>query len=300
MSLVEAVMAIVVLGVAIPPLVMLFRGVSRDSVDTRRQEVAVMYADALLEEIVSKRFEDPDASAGSFGTEEGSRAAYDDVDDFDGLSNSPPKRIDGTPLSDYGGYTRSVTVENVPEDDPDGGAVADGTTDLKRIVVIVAWTGEQASELTVATLMSNVGGGGDAGGGGTGGGGGGGPLDETATEATAATDNNDWFKIQLISIASESIEMSGFSLEANKTVPAVEEFEYHGKKLWAGKRSVPTGVLNLNEGSTGQRKVAPGGPKWARVKFDTDLPETVIEFTLTIYFVDGTSSTMTFSLDYDD
>ena len=98
-------------------------------------------------------FEDPDLGAGSFGTEEASRSAYDDIDDYDGLSNSPPERINGTALSDYGGVTRSATVDNVLLTDPDPVTPeADGSTDFKRIRVTVAWTGGGGGELTLATL----------------------------------------------------------------------------------------------------------------------------------------------------
>lgn len=91
----------------------------------------------------------------SFGPEEGSRAAYDDVDDFDGLSNSPPERIDGTALSDYGGFTRSVTVDNVTAAVPDPVTPeADGSTEFKRIRVTVTWTGAGAGEITLSTLRT--------------------------------------------------------------------------------------------------------------------------------------------------
>ena len=79
-TLTEAVVAIIVLAIAIPPLVVLFTEVAAHSADDTYQGVAVTYADGLLEEIVSKAFEDPQLSSGSFGTEEGSRASYDDYD----------------------------------------------------------------------------------------------------------------------------------------------------------------------------------------------------------------------------
>ncbi|MFT5052296.1 MAG: type II secretory pathway pseudopilin PulG [Chlamydiales bacterium] len=154
-SLVEAVMAIVVLGIAIPPLVSMFRVVARNSVDETFQDVALAYANGLMEEIASKGFEDPDLASGSFGTEEGSRGSYDDVDDFDGLSNSPPEQLNGTDLDDFGGFTRSVVVENVTSADPDATIPeTDGNTDLKRIEVTVAWTGGRGGELMLSTLIA--------------------------------------------------------------------------------------------------------------------------------------------------
>ena len=116
-TLIEAVVAIVVLGIAIPPLVMLFREVAAHTADDTYQGVGLAYAESLMEEIVSKAYEE--SGGATFGPEEGSRPDYDDVDDYDGLSNSPPERLDGTALSEYGGFTRSATVDNVLESDPD-------------------------------------------------------------------------------------------------------------------------------------------------------------------------------------
>lgn len=156
-TLVEAVASIIVLSIAIPPLVSLFTEVAAHDAHHTQQSVAVTYADALMEEVVSKAFEDPGEATGSFGTEEGSRAAFDDIDDFDGLSNSPPERIDGTSLSDYSGFTRSVAVDNVTAADPDPATpAADGTTEFKRIRVTVAWTGAGGGEFTITTLRTKL------------------------------------------------------------------------------------------------------------------------------------------------
>ena len=156
-TLIEAVTTILVLGIALPPLVSLFTEISTHSVDKDLQQMALTYADALLEEIVSKEFEDPDGSAGSFGTEEGGRSSYDDVDDYDGWSQSPPTRLDGTALDDYAGFTRSVEVHNVTDSDPDPTSPeSDGSTELKRIRVRVTWTGGRGGQLELTTLRSKI------------------------------------------------------------------------------------------------------------------------------------------------
>jgi len=93
----------------------------------------------------------------SFGTEEALRAAYDDIDDFDGASESPPRRIDGTPLDDYTGFTRTVSVVNVTAADPDAAVPeADGSTGLKRVTVTVTWTGGRGGELSLSTLRARL------------------------------------------------------------------------------------------------------------------------------------------------
>ena len=154
-TLIEAIMMIVVLGIAIPPLVYLYQQVSVRSVDHRYQMVALAYAQGMVDEIVSKPFEDADLATGSFGTEEGARASYDDIDDFDGWSQSPPQQINGTQMKDYGGFTRTVTVDNVAAADPDPVMPqTDGSTNFKRIKVTVAWTGGRGGEITLTTLRT--------------------------------------------------------------------------------------------------------------------------------------------------
>ncbi len=156
-TLIEAVTAILVLGVAIPPLVGLFTEVASHSADATYQTVGLGYAEALMEEIVSKEFEDPDGAQGSFGTEEAGRSGYDDIDDYDGFSNSPPQRLDGTSLDDYGGFTRSVVVENVLDTDPDPSSPeGDGSTALKRIRVTVSWTSGRGGEISLTTQRARL------------------------------------------------------------------------------------------------------------------------------------------------
>jgi prepilin-type N-terminal cleavage/methylation domain-containing protein len=56
---------------------------------------------------------DPESDTDTFGAEEASLALYDDVDDFDGLSLSPPVDLSGSELTDLAHFTQQITVENV-------------------------------------------------------------------------------------------------------------------------------------------------------------------------------------------
>ncbi|MFH1732022.1 MAG: hypothetical protein ABIF82_10290 [Planctomycetota bacterium] len=101
--------------------------------------IATSLATGLMEEILSKSFEDPQGSSGSFGTEEAGRANYDDVDDYDNLNVQPPQDSQGNSLTDYAAFRTRVTVENVSSSSPGGTAVSDGTTSFKRVAVTVEW-----------------------------------------------------------------------------------------------------------------------------------------------------------------
>ena len=109
-----------------------------------------LLAQALLSEVLAKPYAELN-NLESIGPEpgEGGRAAFDDVDDFHGWSDSPPTWPDGSAMALHGGggWGRSVTVEWVGPLDLTGAAVAaDGG--VKRVTVTVARDG-----LTVATLV---------------------------------------------------------------------------------------------------------------------------------------------------
>lgn len=105
----------------------------------------------LMAEILDCNFEDPARAPGSFGMEAGEsiRRDFNDVDDYDGWTESPPKNRDGNPLSStaFGGYARSVEVFNVNEADFVT-ATADGATGAKAVRVTVTASGIERSVLT--------------------------------------------------------------------------------------------------------------------------------------------------------
>jgi hypothetical protein len=87
--------------------------------------------------------DDPDATSWTtFGPEEASLADYDDVDDFDNTTFSPP--ISATPqrtvLSDFTGFSQHVTVENVDASNFDT-VVADRASGFVRVTVSVSQNG---------------------------------------------------------------------------------------------------------------------------------------------------------------
>lgn len=92
----------------------------------------------LMTEILRQVYEDPDDSP-TFGPETsestGSRAGFDDVDDYSGWSASPPQKKDGTQIPDRTEWQRSVAVEYV---DANGLTTVVGSDEgVKRITVTV-------------------------------------------------------------------------------------------------------------------------------------------------------------------
>ncbi len=113
-----------------------------------------LLAESLLSELLQRSYEDPDGGA-VFGVESGesstTRTDFDDVDDFDGWSSSPPVDRDGTPLTDSIGWRRTVQVEWVDLSDP--GQVKTVETGVKRITVTVEYGDvPQASLVALRTV----------------------------------------------------------------------------------------------------------------------------------------------------
>jgi len=138
-SLVEVIVLLVVISIAAAPMTALLYQTLSDRADATMQIMATSLAKGVMEEILSKAFEDPDGSPGSFGTEEGSRINYDDVDDYDGLNETPPRDSQGNALTSFSGFRTQVAVQNVAAASPGGSAETDGSTDFKRVTVTVSW-----------------------------------------------------------------------------------------------------------------------------------------------------------------
>lgn len=128
-SLVLAGMIVATLGV----LETLISGSHRVMQRARYSQLAT----ALLEEILANAYADEAIGSVAIGPEageiDGTRAGFDDVDDYHGWYSTPPIQRDGTPVPGFDGVARRVIVQ--PRVTPDGTADTDGT--YKQITVIV-------------------------------------------------------------------------------------------------------------------------------------------------------------------
>jgi hypothetical protein len=72
-----------------------------------------------MAEILQLPYQDPQGGT-TFGAESGeTRTTFDDLNDYNGYSESPPKSKDGSPLPDVTGWTRQVTITRVVRLTPD-------------------------------------------------------------------------------------------------------------------------------------------------------------------------------------
>ena len=118
-------------------------------------------AQQLLREILLQSYEDPNETPDwkhepSENQSPTTRADFDDLDDYDDWSASPPQHPDGTPLTTYTGWIRSVIVQKL--NDNNYNAMADNKADrgLRRITVTVQDGSGQT--FTAMTYRSDLGG----------------------------------------------------------------------------------------------------------------------------------------------
>jgi MSHA pilin protein MshD len=109
-TLVELIVAIAVIGVGVAGILAVMDVTTRRSADPMITQQAQLVAESYLEEILLKKFVDPDTDT-VCPAPEGSRADYDNVCDYSGLSNNAGA-IDqlGNPVAGLESYNVSVTV----------------------------------------------------------------------------------------------------------------------------------------------------------------------------------------------
>jgi hypothetical protein len=122
---------------------------TRSAISTANRAIAVGLADDLMAEIVSLPYTDPNGTTtfGPDGAESsGPRSVFDDIDDFHGWNQSPPKNRDGATIPDRTDWRQRVEVVRVTPANPT--VATSGTTDAgaKRIRVIIEYRGDVLAE----------------------------------------------------------------------------------------------------------------------------------------------------------
>lgn len=147
-TLVEAVVCSLIVAIALTAALRTVAASRMAESRTAEHSRAVALASDLMAEILSKFYEDPDGGLIVFGPEllEFARSQFDDVDDYDGLSESTPVLSDGTPIDGATGWRRKVKVTWVALGNP--ASVSSSETGCKKIVVSVFHNSAWVYELT--------------------------------------------------------------------------------------------------------------------------------------------------------
>jgi len=100
-TLIELVISMLIISVALVGILTVMQLTTRHSVDPLLQRQAVAIAEAYLEEITSQAYS---------GSSSAGRANFDDVDDYNGLSDNGVHDQNGNLVSGLSHYTVSVSV----------------------------------------------------------------------------------------------------------------------------------------------------------------------------------------------
>lgn len=108
-TLIELVIAMVVVAVALSGVLMVMNYTVQHSADPMLERQAVAIAEAYLEEVLLRAYNDPD------GDDTGeTRATWDDVDDYNGLHDVGARDQRDAAIGGLEAYTVNVTVTPTP------------------------------------------------------------------------------------------------------------------------------------------------------------------------------------------
>lgn len=112
-TLLESLIGIVLVGIAVTALLVSTHAFT----DVNAAGIELSTSEYLIEQIreLSSTLEvvDPQSGENTFGAEESDVSGYDDLDDFNSKTFSPPIDIDRLELTEFAGLSQRITVENV-------------------------------------------------------------------------------------------------------------------------------------------------------------------------------------------
>ena len=128
-TLVELLVSIVIISIAATAVLGVLSMTTAGSADPMIRHQAAAVAEAYLEEILLKPLVDPDGVDG-----EAMRANFDDLDDYDGLSDAGVRDQFGNTLAGLGSYNVAVSVT------PSAALPLTPVADVLRVDVLVTHT----------------------------------------------------------------------------------------------------------------------------------------------------------------
>jgi len=143
-SLIEVLIATLLVGLAIVSLV----AANGSFTKANGAGIELSTAEFLIEQIRELAallpVVDPQTTTTIFGPEEAGLVSYDDLDDFDGASFSPPINANRITLNDFAAYSQQIIVENVNAANFEQ-AVSDHGSSFVRVTVKVLLNSKEIS-----------------------------------------------------------------------------------------------------------------------------------------------------------
>ena len=140
-TLIEVLIAVLLVGLSITALVMASNSFTMANSAGADLSTAEFLIEQIRELTTLLPVVDPGTTTATFGAEEASLADYDDVDDFDSATFSPPIDASRAPLGNFTGFSQQVTAQNVSASNFET-VVADHTSPFVRITVNVRQNGQ--------------------------------------------------------------------------------------------------------------------------------------------------------------
>jgi hypothetical protein len=149
----EVLLSSIILAVIIVSAMKLFANLGRSRQGVVGQDAANYLALQMIEEIKQQRYNDLNEPL-YFGSESGEdagpgRSLFDDVDDYEEWSASPPQDRNGNDLNEFADYTRSVAVDLVTANDFTVIAVT-GDEGFKRVIITITRLDYEGEDEVVA------------------------------------------------------------------------------------------------------------------------------------------------------
>jgi prepilin-type N-terminal cleavage/methylation domain-containing protein len=136
-SLIETLIAMLLVGFAVASLLAANGAFTKANGAGTDLSTAEFLVEQIRELSLLLSVIDPETETAVFGPESGEALSnYDDLDDFDGASFSPPINADRSPLADQAVFFQQVTVENVHASNFEQ-VVADHSSAFVRVTVRV-------------------------------------------------------------------------------------------------------------------------------------------------------------------
>jgi prepilin-type N-terminal cleavage/methylation domain-containing protein len=157
-TLIEMNLVVIIVGVIALVAGSFSSLLSKAFVEIRVKNRANTLAIAAMEEIRCRKWDELAAPSSSpavgrdAGETAGVKASFDDVDDFDGYAETPPRYMDGAEIPGLAGFSLAVEVKYVDA----ALAVSASPTGLKKVSVTVSKNG--AAKIALHTVLSRGGG----------------------------------------------------------------------------------------------------------------------------------------------
>ena len=148
-SLIELILAITVIGISVAAVMTVFVVTTQHSADPMARQQAQLIAESYLDEILIKKFYDPDTNNVCPGAAE-ARTAFDNVCDYHGLNQVPTNQF-GTAIAGLSAYNVqvSVTTSGVSLNG------VDNTSVIRILLVTVTVTGPNNTSVTLNAYRTN-------------------------------------------------------------------------------------------------------------------------------------------------